>query len=763
MNKAITDGLNLMPPAFAAGLSVWSSGDGTPGSDTYDGAANAALISGDGDFGACLELQKNTNTQKLRFMGQTPILPGCYLQVKVRVKAMSGALPTVRIAGFAADESGNAVSGVVTSGPGETLTSYGEVVEVMTIVGTGNRGGVDMAWGITADYGHLGLDLTGPSGGVVRIEDIEIIDITSAFLRDMLSLVDVTDFGAIGNGSTDNTAAFEAADDAADGRRILVPEGEYRIADTLSLNHEVIFEGTLSMPTGAILLLTKDFSLPPYAAAFGNEEEGFKKAFQALMNNVDHETLDLGGRMIAVSGPIDMQAAVPNRTSYATRRLIRNGQFSAQNTAAWDSSSVTARATYSASDSRTLTNVQNISSIPVGSLVNGTGVGREIYVKSKNTGTNQITLSAPLYDAEGTQNFTFVLHKYILDFTGFSSMEKFGVSGIEFQCNGRASAIKLPPSGKVFSIHDCFITRPKDRGITSIGTGCQGMLVDNCQFLSAEDALDVSERTSIAMNVNGNDVKLRHNRATRFLHWAILSGQNHIVTGNHFFQGDSVAGGVRSAGVVLTQTFTSSTIADNYIDNCYVEWSNEYDATPDFDSGFSFSSLSISGNVFLSGDVANWFSYIVVRPFGTGHFLNGLTVVGNKFRSINGKIDRAERVDTSFSGLDPNRARDVFFEGNTYHNVDYGAQNPLRVEKTQNSNSNRWTISTDDLLPFGGWARGVDAVMAKNAIRNSSGSAVYHMPYADTEQGSNRDEIELVWPEAVKGEVLATIRMDRRS
>jgi len=39
MNKAITDGVVFMPPAFEEGLSVWSSEDGTPGSDTYEGAS----------------------------------------------------------------------------------------------------------------------------------------------------------------------------------------------------------------------------------------------------------------------------------------------------------------------------------------------------------------------------------------------------------------------------------------------------------------------------------------------------------------------------------------------------------------------------------------------------------------------------------------------------------------------------------------------------------------------------------------------------
>ena len=271
MNKAITDGLQLMPPAFSDGLGVWSSGDGTPGSDTYDGAANAAVVAGDADFGGCLELQKTDSTQRLRYMGETPILPGCYLRVTARVKAMSGAFPTVRIAGWAGAANNSHVSGVIESGPGTTLSAYGEVVEVQAIVGTGSRAGVDMPWGLDAAYGHLGLNLTGANGGVIRVDDIVIEDITSVFLRDMLSVVDVTDFGAVGDGTTNCHAAFEAADDAANGRRILVPEGEFRINNTLSLNHDVIFEGTLSMPDSAMLLLTKSYDYPTYCLLYTSD------------------------------------------------------------------------------------------------------------------------------------------------------------------------------------------------------------------------------------------------------------------------------------------------------------------------------------------------------------------------------------------------------------------------------------------------------------------------------------------------------------
>ena len=85
MNKAITDGLVLMPPAFAGGLGVWSKEDGTAGSATYSGDPNAALVPADADFAGCLELIKTDAVQKLRWTGETPILPGCYLRVTARV------------------------------------------------------------------------------------------------------------------------------------------------------------------------------------------------------------------------------------------------------------------------------------------------------------------------------------------------------------------------------------------------------------------------------------------------------------------------------------------------------------------------------------------------------------------------------------------------------------------------------------------------------------------------------------------------------
>ena len=348
-------------------------------------AANAALVAADADFGDCLEIFKTDTVTKLRYMGQTPIRPGLYLRVSARIKVLSGLLPNVRIAAWAGNVSNANVSGVPQTGAETTMTDYGDVVTVSAIIGTGSRMGVDMPWGDAATYGHLGLDLTGPNGGQVRIENISIEDVTSIFHRSMMDWVDVRDFGAMGDGTTDDRDAFFAADAAAAGRSVLVPSGTYYIASNLTMNSPVRFEGTLTMPDGARLALNENFDLNGYAAAFGDEVLGLKKGLQQLFNQSDHEAFDLCGRRVILDEPLDVQAAVGNRNTYANRRVIRNGQLSAATSTGWEDEVTTRSATWQASNPLELTGVSNVADIPIGALVTGpVGVGREVYVVGKN-------------------------------------------------------------------------------------------------------------------------------------------------------------------------------------------------------------------------------------------------------------------------------------------------------------------------------------------------------------------------------------------
>ena len=761
MNKAITDGVVLMPPAFAQGLSVWARGDGTPGSDTYHGTATAAFVPADLDFSGCLEIQKTDATQKLRYMGETPLLPGCYLRVTARIKAMSGPLPTVRIAAWAGGAGGAHVSGVNETGNSVSLTSYGEIVEVSAIVGAGQRTGVDMVWGRAPLYGHFGLDLTGPNGGVVRVDDIVIEDITSAFHRDMMNIVDVRDFGALGDGTTDDHAAFVAADQAANGRKIFVPAGTFHIGSSLTLNERVEFEGKLDMDAGDILSLTKDYDLPKYIEAFGGDEElAFRKAFQALLNNADHETLDMCGRRVTITEPLDMQAIEGSRTSFAQRRVIRNGQLYVADGPEWAPNVTTSAASYNTSNDDRLYNVSNVANIEVGSLVQGTGVGREVYVREVNVATSEVRLSGPLYDAAGRQTYGFKRFKYVLDFGGFALFSSLVLLDLEILCRGYASGIMLPRSGVANTIKNCFITRPKDRGITSVGTGCQGMFVEGCQFITNEGGTDAQQRVTVAMNANANDLKIRDNRASQFRHFAVLSGQNYVISGNHVFQGDSKPNGARLAGFVFMRTNVNHTFTANYVDNCSVEWTNEATASPANSGGFSFSALSITNNVFLCSDVAPWFSFVVIKPYGSGHTLRGFTMTGNMFRSTKGTIDRVERINTSFDPLVMSAARDVLVDGNMYLNVVTRTKNPLTLNHTQSNHAKTWYVSFAGRLPFGGRAQQVTSIIHRGKIKTAANVAQYDAPWITPEQGANGEIVEIDWEKAVAGTVSITARMD---
>ena len=203
-----------------------------------------------------------------------------------------------------------------------------------------------------------------------------------------------------------------------------------------------------------------------------------------------------------------------------------------------------------------------------------------------------------------------------------------------------------------------------------------------------------------------------------------------------------------------------SFLTGNYIDNCFIELTNEHDDQPDYNNEYTFGGLSITGNVFMASNVAPWFRWLVITPRGPGHSLNGFIVTNNTFRATGATIDRVEMVDTTYATLQFNSFRNVMFEGNTFNAVTQATASPLLIQHTQNTAADTWSVDGAAYMPFGGFARNVTGLVAEGAITNAANAPQWVSPYVQVEQGASSNLVNLKWPTPVKGIMQVTIRGD---
>ena len=93
-----------------------------------------------------------------------------------------------------------------------------------------------------------------------------------------MSVVDVRDHGAIGDGSTDDSDAFEAADAAGKMvERFFVPAGVYLLTKDVTIESNIKFEGTVTQPASKRFILQRKFNYEIYLDAFGDENNCFQE------------------------------------------------------------------------------------------------------------------------------------------------------------------------------------------------------------------------------------------------------------------------------------------------------------------------------------------------------------------------------------------------------------------------------------------------------------------------------------------------------
>ena len=146
------------------------------------------------------------------------------------------------------------------------------------------------------------------------------------------------------------------------------------------------------MAAASRLICRRNYDLDTYAAAFGSVLEGFRRALQSLFYFTDHVSLDLSGRRVLLSSPLDV-AAISGLTSFTEHRVLSNGLLEPIPGTAWDTTTVTSIGTYTVAQPTRLTSVANLANIPVGARISGTGVGREVYVLAKDIGAATVELS----------------------------------------------------------------------------------------------------------------------------------------------------------------------------------------------------------------------------------------------------------------------------------------------------------------------------------------------------------------------------------
>ena len=154
-------------------------------------------------------------------------------------------------------------------------------------------------------------------------------------------------------------------------------------------------------------------------------------------------------------------------------------------------------------------------------------------------------------------------------------------------------------------------------------------------------------------------------------------------------------------------------------------------------------------------------SWIGIKPYGSGHSLQGLTVMGNVFKSLYSQIDRVERVDRTFADLDASKMRNVRFEGNTFNGVRTPTTNPLSISHSQNTAAARWVVATGGALPFDGRSMKVESVVAEGAIQTASGARNTDLPSITTGQGSAKNQVVLDFSQPVRGTMALRVRMDQ--
>ncbi len=244
--------------------------------------------------------------------------------------------------------------------------------------------------------------------------------------------LDVRDFGAIGDGLADDSAALISATRAAGRRGIAVPPGAYRLTTDLTVDGPARIVGRIIQPADKLFILTENLDLPSYIAAFGREA-GPPKAFAALFAIRCDATLDFRGETVVLDAPFDFARYVPAGL-IRFRRGLRRGRISVR--------------------------------------------------------------PGPRWLSEEDDVLEECRRRYALDLSGFTEIGEVVVNDLTLDLAGCADGIRLPRRRGAARFSDLVVAEPSGCGLADLATGHAPLDLDGCRFIARREAAATGITTS---------------------------------------------------------------------------------------------------------------------------------------------------------------------------------------------------------------------------------------------------------------------------
>lgn len=456
MNKLIAQDVGLTLPGRLNWLEA---------STDWDAGANTGAVgvsSADSDFDECLELIVGRAPLKLRYGGGAHFQTGRRVRVSVRAKVMTGFVSRLEIAAWPASAAAKRPPDVLASAPLRSADQHGGVSEISAIYLLSEEEAVS---GRGRAYDQFGLSIFGALPGArIRIGPLRIDHVPSAPQPLRTERPDPCCRSAKDDVVFDNHPSVQIGGAATDGRPVSVTKGDCFARPPL---HS---PGSVPQARDGRLNLRSVLKYSDYLSVIKNDALALEKGLQTLLDVDDHLVLDLEGREISLFKPLEVRSSGAGGIGVSTPRLIRNGRIIARETGNWPTVTVTSPANYSIGD-RLLTNVRNAESILYGMVVEGVGVGEDVYVKNVDAARREVTLSRPLNGVAPAQVYTFRRFPYALDFNAVTFTSAVELADITFSCSGVAGGVMPPAAGHALKLRGC---RFEGRKLPDPGYGGHG-------------------------------------------------------------------------------------------------------------------------------------------------------------------------------------------------------------------------------------------------------------------------------------------------